>query len=134
MTSQDAAGRAVVQPTGASIDDLRPAILLFHELVAAGIPHERLVMALCRILSAAEEEMARRYIETVQATFDAAADEVAATYPPAIVAGSAGTTSSGASLRPLWITARTILPWRVRFSPHQTAPPTTTASATSMKS
>jgi chromosome partitioning protein len=53
----------VVQPTGASIDDLRPAILLFHELVAAGVPRERLVMALCRILSHAEEEMARRYVE-----------------------------------------------------------------------
>src|SRR6185436_20351055 len=52
----------VVQPTGASLDDLRPAILLFHELAAAGIPRERLVMALCRILSAAEEEMARQYI------------------------------------------------------------------------
>jgi chromosome partitioning protein len=52
----------VVQPTGASIDDLRPAILVFHELVAAGIPKERLVMALCRILSGAEEEMARSYI------------------------------------------------------------------------
>jgi chromosome partitioning protein len=52
----------VVQPTGASIDDLRPAVLLFHELVAAGIPKERLVMALCRILSPAEEDMARSYI------------------------------------------------------------------------
>ena len=53
-----------MQPSGASIDDLRPAVLLFHELAQAGIPRERLVVALCRILSNTEEEMARRYIET----------------------------------------------------------------------
>ena len=34
----------------------------------------------------------------------------------------------------LWITASTILPWRVRFSPYQTARPTVTARPTSMKS
>ena len=58
------AATLIVQPTGASIDDLRPAVLLFHELVQAGIPKERLVMALCRILSEAEEDMARAYIAT----------------------------------------------------------------------
>ena len=52
----------VVQPSGASLDDLRPAVLLFHELVQAGIPRNRLVIALCRILSQAEEDMARAYI------------------------------------------------------------------------
>jgi len=57
------AATLIVQPSGASIDDLRPAVLLFHELVEAGIPRERLVVALCRILSEAEEDMARRYID-----------------------------------------------------------------------
>jgi chromosome partitioning protein len=52
----------VVQPTSGSIDDLRPAIVLFHELVQAGVPRERLVLALSRILSAAEEDAARAYI------------------------------------------------------------------------
>lgn len=56
------AATLLVQPTGASIDDLRPAVLLFHELVLAGIPKERLVMALCRILTQAEEDRARAYI------------------------------------------------------------------------
>jgi chromosome partitioning protein len=56
------AATLIVQPSGASVDDLRPAVLLFHELVRAGIPKERLVIALCRILSDAEEEMARAYI------------------------------------------------------------------------
>lgn len=53
----------VVQPTGPGVDDLDPAILLFHELSRAGIPADRLVMALCRVASKGEEELARRYIE-----------------------------------------------------------------------
>jgi chromosome partitioning protein len=52
----------LVQPTSGSIDDLRPAIVFFHELVQAGIPNERLVFALSRTLTAAEEDAARRYI------------------------------------------------------------------------
>ena len=54
----------VVQPTGPSADDLRPAVLTFHELVRAGIPRERLVMAICRTLSSAEEETTRAYLES----------------------------------------------------------------------
>jgi chromosome partitioning protein len=53
----------IVQPSGATIDDLDPAIILFHELVGTGVPRERLVMALCRIGSVAEEVAARAYIE-----------------------------------------------------------------------
>lgn len=52
----------VVQPTGASLDDLYPSVLLFHELVAAGIPPERLVMALCRVANKKEEDAAREYL------------------------------------------------------------------------
>jgi chromosome partitioning protein len=62
------AATLIVQPSGASLDDLRPAVLLLHELVQAGIPKERLVVALCRILSEGEQEMARRYIS--QAGYD----------------------------------------------------------------
>jgi chromosome partitioning protein len=57
------AATLIVQPSGASIDDLRPAVLLFHELAQAGIPKGRLVIALSRILSEAEEQRARAYIE-----------------------------------------------------------------------
>jgi chromosome partitioning protein len=56
------AATLIVQPTGASLDDLRPAVLLFHELVQAGIPKARLVMAISRILSQTEEDRARAYI------------------------------------------------------------------------
>jgi chromosome partitioning protein len=52
----------VVQPTSGSLDDLRPAIVLFHELVEAGVPRERLVLALSRILSPEEADAARAYI------------------------------------------------------------------------
>lgn len=52
----------LVQPTSGSLDDLRPAILFFHDLVAAEIPKEQLVLALSRILSPTEEEAARTYI------------------------------------------------------------------------
>ena len=58
------AATLIVQPTAGSLDDLRPAVLLFHELVGAGIPKERLVLALCRILSEAEENRARTYLAT----------------------------------------------------------------------
>lgn len=53
----------VVQPTGASADDLRPAVLLFHELVKSGIPRERLVGAICRVLNDTEEAAARAYMQ-----------------------------------------------------------------------
>jgi chromosome partitioning protein len=53
----------VVQPTGASADDLRPAVLLFHELVKGGVPRERLAAAICRVLNHTEEAAARAYMQ-----------------------------------------------------------------------
>ena len=54
----------IVQPTGPSLDDLYPTVLLFHELVAVGIPKSNLVAALCRVLNGEEEEAAARaYLE-----------------------------------------------------------------------
>jgi chromosome partitioning protein len=53
----------VVQPSGCGLDDLRPAVLLFHELLAAGIGRERLVVALCRTAGEPEEGAARRYLQ-----------------------------------------------------------------------
>lgn len=52
----------VVQPTGASADDLRPAIREFHALLQAGISAEKLVFALNRIGTDSEEAEARNYI------------------------------------------------------------------------
>lgn len=53
----------VVQPTGASVDDLRPAVREFHGLVKGGVPKERLTFALNRIGTSAEEAEARAYLE-----------------------------------------------------------------------
>jgi chromosome partitioning protein len=58
-----AASDLLVQPTGASADDLRPAVLLFHELVKVGVPPERLVAAICRTMSDTEEAAARAYVQ-----------------------------------------------------------------------
>ena len=53
----------VVQPTGASADDLQPTVLTFHELVKAGLPRGRLVAAICRVLSAGEAGVVRAYMK-----------------------------------------------------------------------
>lgn len=52
----------IVQPTGASLDDLEPAILVFHELIKENIPREKLAFALCRVGTEAEERQCREYI------------------------------------------------------------------------
>jgi chromosome partitioning protein len=52
----------IVQPTGASADDLRPAIREFHALRQASVPAGKLVFALNRIGTDSEEGEARSYI------------------------------------------------------------------------
>lgn len=52
----------LVQPTSGSLDELRPAVLFFHDLVRAGVPRDKLVLALSRTSSAAEEDAARTYL------------------------------------------------------------------------
>ena len=56
------AANLVVQPTGASLDDLRPAVREFHALVKAGVPPVRLAFALNRIGTPAEEAETRAYL------------------------------------------------------------------------
>jgi chromosome partitioning protein len=53
----------VVQPTGSGLDDLTPAIRVFHGLVKAGIPAKKLTFALNHIGTEPEAEAARAYIE-----------------------------------------------------------------------
>ncbi len=57
------AASLVVQPSGASLDDLRPAVREFHALVKAGVPVSRLTFALNRIGTDAEESEARVYLQ-----------------------------------------------------------------------
>lgn len=56
------AAHLLVQPTGASADDLRPAVVIFHELVRAGVAKSRIVAAICRVHDTDEEAAARAYI------------------------------------------------------------------------
>jgi chromosome partitioning protein len=53
----------IIQPTGASLDDLEPAVLTFHELVKAGVSSDILVFVLVRVGTATEELDCRAYIE-----------------------------------------------------------------------
>jgi chromosome partitioning protein len=64
----------IVQPTGPSVDDLHPTVLVFHELAQAGIPRSRLVAALCRVLLDDEEIAARSYLE--EAGYEALAGSI----------------------------------------------------------
>ncbi len=52
----------VVQPTGASLDDLRPAVRVFNALVKRGVPSSRLLYVLSRISTDAEARAARDYL------------------------------------------------------------------------
>ena len=53
----------VVLPTGLSLDDLEPSVLLAHEIVKKGIPKQKIVFALCRVgESEPEITEARSYI------------------------------------------------------------------------
>jgi chromosome partitioning protein len=52
----------VVLPTGASLDDLRPAVRTANSLRGAGIPMSHLLFVLSRIGTDAEAEAARAYI------------------------------------------------------------------------
>lgn len=53
----------VVLPTGLSLDDLQPGVLLAHELTKHAIPKRKIVFALCRVgESPLEIEEAREYL------------------------------------------------------------------------
>lgn len=53
----------LIQPTGGSLADLRPAIREFNELVRQGIPKDKLALILSRIRKDTEEEAAKIYIQ-----------------------------------------------------------------------
>ncbi len=64
-TSEDVARHCnlVLQPTGPSMDDLQPAVMLFHALVKRGIPASKLAFVLTGIATASEEQAARNYLK-----------------------------------------------------------------------
>jgi chromosome partitioning protein len=52
----------LIQPTSGTLDDLDPSIRLFHDLRNKGISPRKLVLALSRTTTDAEQEMAREYV------------------------------------------------------------------------
>ncbi len=52
------AATLVVQPSGASVDDLRPTVLLFHELVAAGVPQTNVAANVTALTAALVKRLA----------------------------------------------------------------------------
>ena len=52
----------VIQPSGTGLDDLEPGVILFNDLIKAGIPRAKLAFALNRAGTEAEEAQARDYI------------------------------------------------------------------------
>lgn len=66
------ASALTVLPTGLSLDDLRPSVMLAHELVEKGLPANKILFALCRVGDRENEiEEARTYIK--RAGYDCAA-------------------------------------------------------------
>jgi chromosome partitioning protein len=58
------ASHLTVIPTGLSLDDLPPAVVLAHDLVKQGIPRNKIVFALCKVgESTTEIEEARDYLK-----------------------------------------------------------------------
>ena len=53
----------IVLPSEPSVDDLRPTIRLFHELVGAGIESERIVIVLNRVRTDTEIKFASEYLK-----------------------------------------------------------------------
>jgi chromosome partitioning protein len=52
----------IIQPTDPCLDDLEPAVKVFHELVKAGISKQKLAFAINKVLTPAEEAAARAYL------------------------------------------------------------------------
>jgi len=64
---------AIVLPTGLSLDDLKPSVLLAHELIQSRIPADRIVFALCRVGDRENEiAEARGYIRRAAIRFSKA--------------------------------------------------------------
>ena len=56
------AASLVIQPTDPCLDDLEPAVKVFHELVKDGISKQKLAFAINKILTPSEEAAARSYL------------------------------------------------------------------------
>lgn len=96
----DAAGRAskataeiaqdadlVIQPSAPGIDDLEPAVLLFHELTKQGIPRKKLHFAITFVGTENEEVLGREYLDYAGYTVLDGSLEFRPSYRAALTAG-----------------------------------------------
>lgn len=91
----------IVQPSGPSVDDLRPVVRTWRELLAAGIPAARLAVALNCLGSNAEEADARDFLGRAQVTALAKALPERIAYRQALNAGRSMTETKYPALNKL---------------------------------
>lgn len=84
----------VVQPTGASLDDLRPAVRTFNAMEAAGIDRDKLAFVISRVDTDAEERETRKYLASTGFTVLKGALWEQPAYRQAMNAGRAASESS----------------------------------------
>jgi chromosome partitioning protein len=58
------ASHLIVIPSGPSLDDVHPTVLLHHELMHHGIAADRIAVAICRTLTKSEEHDSHDYLST----------------------------------------------------------------------
>jgi chromosome partitioning protein len=56
------AASLIIQPTDPCLDDLEPAVKVFHELAKAGISKQKLAFAINKVLTPSEETSTRSYL------------------------------------------------------------------------
>lgn len=88
----------IIQPSSPGIDDLSPAVLLFHELIKREIPRSKLRFALTFVGTAREEEMAREYIQAAGYGVLDGSVEFRPSYRAALTAGRTITETSHKSI------------------------------------
>jgi chromosome partitioning protein len=64
------ASNLVVLPSGLSVDDMEPAVLLAHELIGQGVSRDRIVFCFCRV-GDSDAELAESRSYVVQAGYSA---------------------------------------------------------------
>ena len=89
----------LIQPSGGSLADLRPAIREFNELVGQGIPKAKLALILSRMRKDTEEEAAKIYIQDAGYTLIDGALRDKLAYAMAMDKGAAVTEVAGKKMK-----------------------------------
>ncbi len=88
----------VIQPSAPSIDDLQPAVLLYHELTKLGISRKKLCFALTFVGTENEEALGREYLDHAGYNILDGCLEFRPSYRAALTAGRTITETSHKSI------------------------------------